>query len=403
MHRRIWPFVASLSLLLTSIAPQPSLADGKNSTFNIVGGAALIYLASKRLQAQHVIDHNKQTAIGLLQAPVPDLENYDFDTQTRTPALSFISLRHAVLGDVRDKVHGAAITKDRPTPPPWGTPAAPRLQYETLRSCWNALIFATSQSNTKAVSDEIATLYPTPSPTPSPKPSSTPSPAATPKDKTKPGTHKPPAKPQNKTKSMAKKPPNGGDSSGADSSKGSSDSGTGNTPSPAASDANASPDTKVDTSMCAPTAFRHPLPGMISNFDSIDALNAFSAPSLSAQIVAGNVEAYSTENSLRLDVVYILAQNFMRDAEGKTLTATQAKGFLPSWLTGLYKDCYSSQSALSCADDLVALEQGLEKAYAADQSCSFARAYWLPPFSAAKKPWASKDTDPDFGPVPGCT
>jgi hypothetical protein len=367
MRSRAWAFVAAVAVTTLSISPQQVEADGATSTFNIVNGAVLTYLASKRLQAEHNIDHNKALAVGIMDEPL-----LSGDT------MSLSGLRTGIL----NAAHNDSAAIVRTGMPSFRAQVAPRFLYETLRACWNSLIFATSKSDAAAMAKQVSEMFPSQMPSPSPSAS----PSASPSRK----SSDPPRRLSARLNAGAAARKVAEQEKKTDRSGTSSPSGGGDGGSPGTANASPSPGTTVDTTACVQTAAQNGIPEEFPNLDVLDAMSAFNAPPLSTQISAGNVAGYDTENHVRAQVLFVLGTQF----EG---AAGVSKG--PETVQGLSKDCYTSRDAAACAVDLAAIETSLESAYANAQSCDFARNYWLPPFSAIKRTPSIKD----FGPVPGCS
>lgn len=444
--KRLFFTVALLAMALTVFSNSTRVpnarADSTSTTLNLYLGGYVVYQGVRYLQAKAKIDSNVRYAtsivttnvtnhFGINKAPA-DFWFAAFATTpppagvsivpVTAPASDLGALRNEILYATYNWVPAASFT---PTPLPLtavtepvpsSTPTAPaRLQYETLRSCWNAMIFANvASSNANASASTVSRMYPTSSPTPTPMSTPHRGHASTRHAQTAQHTvlmglmtldaqqggkvqshsggsqnsknEKPKAKPSSTAKPTATAKP---------------------TPSPTPT---ASPPATVDTSSCVQTSAKYE-PTASTWVDAIDAVNAFSAatPPLLQQIIDTNVESYADTNSLRADVNWILGAEYIHSAWAQKFNYKATHGGaapianLP--LPQIVTDCYTKESATACAQDLGAIEAAAEKAYQNGAACAFARQYWLPTYTAVRRasPPPLDGPPPSYGPAPGCS
>jgi hypothetical protein len=342
-----------ISLVYSTAPPRPARAEISGTTWTciiICGGALAFYLTKLSIDNGKADDQGRH---------VDALINKDRQTLPNGSPLPQSNLRY-VRGELIDTIIADATTPDK-----YGQLQKYRANYESLRTCWNAFVYAS----------------PAPTAKPSANPSSEPSAKPTVKPKESPGS-KPIVKP---TKDPSSEPP--------------SQTTPSLSPTPAGDGSCTQGSDKIIAAENLP-------------IDEIDLKSAFAnGPSLFSQIINLNVGTYEDDNNLRAAYLYAVA----KDLELKLTGQAGAAGGVD--LTSIATNCVTSLSTLQCISSLGNAESALAADRRKDVACDVAMRAQLPMVTTLQRlrnntvNFGGSDdhteTPPEgpnrnFGAVPGC-
>jgi hypothetical protein len=133
--------------------------------------------------------------------------------------------------------------------------------------------------------------------------------------------------------------------------------------------------------------------------DPYDASVAFAtAPSMYQQIIDLQVGSHTTENVLRVHMLYVLGELYLgyrpKLPPGTPAAALDAKGVLTS--------CFLKPDLFDCAGKIGDAEASAAADHRTAVACGFARLAWLPTYSAIKMQPGPIDENTNFGAARGC-
>jgi hypothetical protein len=342
-----------VSLVFNAAPPRPARAEISGTTWTciiICGGALAFYLTKLSIDNGKADDQGRH---------VDALIDKDWLTLPNGSPMPKSNLRY-VRGELIDTVIADATAPDK-----YGQLQKYRANYESLRTCWNAFVYA--------------------SPAPTAKPSESPSTEPSAKPTVKP-TERPRSKP---TVKPTKDPPSDPAAQTTPSS----------TPAPAGDGSCTQGSDKIITAENLP-------------IDAVDLKSAFAnGPSLFSEIISLNVGTYEDDNNLRAAYLYAVANGLELKLSGQAGAAGGVD------LTSIATNCVTSLSTLQCISSLGSAESALAADRRKDVACDVAMRAQLPMVTTLQRlrnntvNFGGSDdhteTPPEgpnrnFGPVPGC-
>jgi len=381
--------VVAAAMLVAMLPSSTSAAPtGKTWTAEIAGAAAAIYYLGKLHVDNEKADKTGNDADGVVDQNQLSVTNPLPGLPVSTPPPVGVSMRQVRTRLLND-IANPKLLQDSPTDDDTHKRfAALRGDYERLRGCWNAFIYAAPSPSPKS-SSSAAPGQPAGGPTPAP------------------------SKPAggNRTHPTPKPKAPGGRTARGDQALGQDLVVAQDTPAPPQTpSASPSPTTCTsDFSKIENLYF-----AQAQRIDMVDLKTAVdTAPTLYQEVLDLRVGSHIDDNDLRAHYLYVLGRA-LDDAlknpkPGFIVTGASGTGSIN--ISTLAKSCVFSLTATDCISALGSAESTAAADRRQDVACDIARRSWLPSYTAIKRVYATWISSMpgkeipynlDFGAVPGC-